>query len=153
MNTVWNLTEFSELEDRVLTEATGRPRRRRRGQSAFRAVVTVAAAATALAVVPIKAHATTTHFSVPCLEAAACGLELEPPLEDLFVGRFSPAWSESDENALLARIHERTELAKEDLEDQAVHSIFFNQQDEPSQAASSLSVEEIRRIVKRRKLI
>jgi hypothetical protein len=154
MNTVWNLTELSELEEPVVSEFTTKARLHRGRHSILRGAIQVAVVATALAVIPINSHSTTQEFSVPYLDAAACDMELKSPLENLFADRFDSKWSQSDENGLLAMACARSkEFTKEELEDQALRSIYFNQHDEPSQSAANLPIEEIRQIIKRRKLV
>lgn len=156
MSTVWNLTEFSDLQEPVLTEYTPQPKRRRlQRQSVLTRTIGVVALATGLSAIPISAQSTASEFAVPYLEAAAySGLEQEPPLGAVFADRFNAGWSEPTENALLARVHQATRVfTKAELEDQTVHSIYFNQHDEPSESADKLTAEQIRKIVKKRKLV
>jgi hypothetical protein len=153
--TVWNLTDFSDLEEPVLSEYTPRPKCRLQKQSFLTQAMAVVAIATGLSVTSISAHSTAPDFTVPCLEAAAhSGLEQTPPLASLFADRFHDEWTEFAENALLAKVHDTSNaFTKAELEDQTIDSIYFNQHDEPSHSADRLSRDEIREVVRRKKLV
>jgi hypothetical protein len=155
MSTIWNLTEFTELEEPVLTEYMPQRKRRSQRQSVLTRSIAVVALATGLSIMPISAQSTRSEFAIPYMEAAAySGLELEPPLGNVFADRFNAEWSESAENALLAEVHKaKRAFTKAELEDQTVHSIYFNQHDEPSGSGDKLTVDQIRKIVRQKKLV
>lgn len=156
MTTTWNLTDFSELEESVLTAyATPLKRRGKKGlPTAFFAVITTVAAITAAAI-PLSAHANATTFEVPqsVMAVAHSGAEQSPPLESLFAGRFNADWSEFKERTLLTSLERAEAFTKAELEEQTVDSIYFNQQEDVSSKAGRISREEIRRIVRQRKLV
>lgn len=155
MNAVWNLTEFSELQEPVVTELVARPSRRPRRHSFLARSVAVVAFASSLAVMPVHAQSTAQEFAIPCVEAAAySGLEMESPLSALFADRFSAEWTQAKENELLAQLHQtRKTFTKAELEDQTVFSIYFNQHENPSETADRMTAEQIRKIVRQRKLV
>lgn len=154
MNAVWNLTEFSELQQPVVTELVSNSTRRSRRHSFISRSFAVVAFATSLAVMPVHAESSGQQFSVPCVEAAAySGLEMESPLGTIFADRFSAEWTQAKENELLAQVHAaRGKFTKAELEDQTVYSIYFNQHENPSEMADRLTAEQIRKVVRRRKL-
>jgi len=159
MNKKWNLIDFSEWEEPVLVEFTAQHRHgKRSGHSIFshaKRAISVVALATGLAVIPVRAQATAQGFSIPYMETAVySGPEIEPPLASIFADRFNAEWSQSSEDALLAKAHETSRrFTKSELEDQAVRSIYFNQHDTPSDSADKLTADQIKKIVRQRKLV
>ena len=155
--TTWNLTEFSELEESVLTSyAIPLKRHVKKGIPAtvfFAIIITVATIGAAARSVCARANATT--FDVPhsLMAVAHSGIGQEAPLKSLFAGRFNAEWSESTENKLLASLDRDEAFTKAELEEQTVDSIYFNQQEDMSPQADRISREEIKRIVKQRKLV
>lgn len=155
MTRIWNLTEFSELEDSVLaTYTTPLKKRRMSGlaKTAFAVFTTIAAAATSI---PVVSQASASEYGVPCsvMAVAHSNIEQEPPLKALFAGRFDAEWSESMENALLSQLEGVGPFTKSELEEQAVDSIYFNQQEDVSSHLDKVSREQIKRIVRQRKLV
>ena len=60
----------------------------------------------------------------------------------------------SEGNELLAQLHQtRKTFTKAELEDQTVFSIYFNQHENPSETADRMTAEQIRKIVRQRKLV
>jgi hypothetical protein len=155
MTKIWNLTEISELEDPVLATYTTPLRKRRKSgltKTAFAVFTTIAAIATT---VPVISQVSASVYQVPCSVSAVAhsGIEQEPPLRAMFVDRFDANWSESMENALLAQIEDAGPFTKAELEEQTVDSIYFGQQEDVSSHADRLSRDQIRGIVRQRKLV
>ena len=155
MTTVWNLTELSELEEPILTTYMALPRKHRpqRGKAVlFGVMVTVAATVSTMVLTP---QSNAQMFTIPCsvMAVAHSGIEQRPPLESVFADRFEDDWSEVKENNLLLSLGGMSgTFAKNELEEQAVESIFFNQQEDMSSEVERLSKEEIRKILRQRKL-
>src|ERR1700733_2162634 len=154
MATTWNLTEFSELEETVLTAyATPLKRHGKKGlPKAVFAVITTVAAITAAAM-PVCAQASGTNFEVPhsVMAVAHSGIEQGPPLRSLFAGRFDAVWSESKENELLASLERAETFTKAELEHQTVDSIYFNHHEDVAAEPNRISREESRRTVRPQK--
>lgn len=154
--TTWNLTEFSELEESVLTSyAIPLKRHVKKWIPATFFVIITTVATIGVAARSVCARANATTFDVPhsLMAVAHSGIGQEAPLKSLFAGRFNAEWSESTENKLLASLDRDEAFTKAELEEQTVDSIYFNQQEDMSPQADRISREEIKRIVRQRKLV
>jgi hypothetical protein len=151
---VWNLTEFSELENSVLTRYEHEPGKQSDRRKTFRIgrVLAMVAAATVFTVTNVEASSGTFSSPISVMVFAQSGIEQKPPLEHLFA--FGGQLSEELELPLLAKLElGRRVLSKDELYEQAIESIFYNQQEDVSGEADRLSRKEIEKIVKQRKLV
>ena len=158
--TVWNLTEFSELEERVLSpyEISKVKRSQYEIVSATKKLVGIAVTATAitmsLGITGIELNDQSFRSPISSVYVAQSGIEQRPPLEEMFAGRFDGEWSTELENMLLETVESnRKELTTAELREQAVDSIFYNQQEGVSGEEERLSREEVEIIVKERKIV
>ena len=157
--TTWNLTEFSELEDSVLTpyENITAARKKPRVISTTSVLATLVVAATvitSLSISGIERNAHEFRYPASSMESFQSSIEKTPPLQEMFSGRFDEAWTPELEDRLLVNIESnRRELSKAELLEQAVDSIFYNQQEDVSGQGERLSREDVKRIVEERKIV
>jgi parvulin-like peptidyl-prolyl isomerase len=157
--TIWNLTEFSEVQDEVVLSYVHPEHRGRRprGPRAPRFVTVVACAAVMIASFVVSAlRANSNVVAIPRAGTAVAQSlpEERPPLDSLFAGGFSSQWTREAENAMLAKIAQQVSpgLEHNDLVERTIDSIFSNQQDELSGGAR-LNRDTVARIVRNRKLV
>ena len=156
MKTIWNLTDFSELQSPVLTpyEQESIPKKFPRAKRVSRISVAfaMASAAFALTITGVKANSVEFYSPIPAVAYAQSGEEQKAPLDYLFSLTSDESWTSVIEENLLANLElRRKELSGDELRKQAIGSIFQNQQEDPF--AEKLSIEEVARIVKQRKLL
>jgi len=155
--TIWNLTEFSEIDNSVLTPYENLQSKTQsigKRTSKIKRMIVMMAAATTFTVTDVKATPGTFSAPIASMAFAQSGIEQKPPLDTLFKDRFDKDWSKEEEDALLLKLAgNRKDLDNAELLSQAIDSIFLNQQEDISDSANRLSRTEIEKIVKQRKLV
>lgn len=157
---IWNLTEFSDLEECVLTpydeieQGDGYKFRHGNPRLGFARMFVATAALAIYSISGIELNSSTFQSPTTPVHFAQTGTEQGPPLGEMFSSRFDDEWTEHRENRLLEIVEsKRKELAMAELKEQAVDSIFYNQQEGVSGRAMRLPREVVERIVKERKLV
>lgn len=154
---VWNLTEFSELEDKVVLpfaySATRRTHRSQRKKQPLRMKVAVCAAAFVVTMSIFSVWGNLNKFTIPSVEMAYAqsAPEVKPPLDSLFENRFDDQWSEAIESELLGIVSKKLAAGPEELAECGLDSIYSNQQEDLSTDANRLDRDTIARITSSRK--
>jgi hypothetical protein len=158
-----NLSEFSELEDSVVTSGSiPMPTLGRRGKTVRKVakvlLVGLGAAAISLAWSIPTCQASNEVFWVP-IDSSVINSNVEPeraPLERLFQKRFDSGWTAEEEAAALGKIREFGEEPSSDLhaaerQEQTIDTLYYNQHEDLSSPGPGLSREEIARAIQRKK--
>jgi len=154
---LWNLTEFSEVEDQVVLPFTYPAKRRaqrpQRNRRPFRMTVAVCAAAFVAAMTFSSIWGNSNEVTIPSAEMAYAqsAPEEKPPLDSLFENRFDEQWSEAVEQELLGIVNQRLSAGPEELAESALDSIFSNQQEDLTTNVNRLDRDTIARITRSRK--
>ncbi len=157
---IWNLTEFAEIEETVLStystpEKQARPSLRRTYRPVRIRLLTGFAALMASITVG-SAHANSPKVIIP-LSAMAVAQSIpqdKPPLEAVFASRFDREWTAAVENQLLAKLDDRrSRLSRSALLEQTVDSVWANQQEEVSPEVNRLDKGQVAVIARKRKLV
>jgi hypothetical protein len=156
---IWNLTEFSEVQEEVVLSYVHSERHRHRhsGKRRPSLVRVVACAAVLIAGFVVSAlRANSNEVVIPRAGTAIAQSlpEERPPLDSLFAGGFDSQWTRESEARMLAKIAEDvgSGIERNDLVERTIDSIFSNQQDELLGGAR-LSRYTVARIVRSRKLV
>jgi hypothetical protein len=153
---LWNLTEFSEIEDRVVLSfkhtSKHRAHRLQRNKQPFRMMVAVCAAAFVAAMTFSSICGNSNEVLIPSTEMAyvQSAPEEGPPFDSLFENRFDEQWSEAVEQELLGIVNQRRTVDPAELTERAIDSIFSNQQEDLSTNVNRLDRETIARITRSR---
>jgi len=155
---LWNLTQFSEVEDQVVLpfKYSAKPRAlrpQRNKKLLFSVTVAVCAAAFAAALTIYSIRGNSNDVTIPSAEVAYAqsAPEVKPPLDSLFENRFDDQWSEAVERELLGIVSQKLSAGPEELAKSALDSIFSNQQEDLSADVNRLDRDTIARISRSRK--
>jgi hypothetical protein len=152
----WNLSEFSEIEDKVVLDFadSGRqpfraPRQKRLTQ--IRVGVCTAAIFAGLSFVQVAANSNEVRIPATEMAVAQSIPEERPPFDSVFANRFNEVWTEPLEEQLLEGIVREAPAGSDELANQDIDSIYSNQQEELSGNVNRLSRDLVGKIYKTKK--
>jgi len=154
---LWNLTEFSEVQDQVVLSfaaSVKRPAsRHRKKKHPVRVSVAVCAAAFVGTLTFFTVHANSNRVAVsPAGIAIAQSVPVEkPPFDSLFGNRFDHQWTKALEDELLGTANQQLCAQPDELSGRVIDSVFSNQQEDLSQNVNRLDRDTIARISRGRK--
>lgn|SRR5208337_1989879 len=156
---LWNCTDLESADNGVLDSfPKGHlPRRAKALASSSAAKMTVRVAVVAMAVTFSMSTGTASRAEVflpiPGVKSAQSLQHPIPSLTREFNGRFDGAWTEQQETDLLLRadLNREIHLSGDSASDAYLNSVYSNQSEDPDEDHGKLSLDEIRRLLSRRR--